>query len=162
LIAYARSHPGKLNYASAGNGSSPHLSFELLKTMTKTYITHVPYKGSAPTVADLIAGQVDVMFDNAPNVLPHVRAGKMKALAMSSKARSAFAPDIPTLDEAGVPGYDVVAWFGVLTVAGTPREIVQRLHADMVKVLGSPEVRERFARAGVEVVAGSQEQFSLF
>jgi tripartite-type tricarboxylate transporter receptor subunit TctC len=162
LIAYARANPGKLNYASTGNGTSNHLSFELFKAMTQTSVTHVPYKGSAPAVTDLIAGEVQVMFDNTPNVLPHVRAGKLKALAVSSKARTALAPEVPSVDEAGVPGYDVTVWFGVLTVAGTPGDVVQRLNAEMVRILTSTEVKERFARIGVEVVAGSPEHFSAF
>jgi tripartite-type tricarboxylate transporter receptor subunit TctC len=162
LIAYAKANPGKLNYASTGNGTSNHLSFELFKSMTGTQVTHVAYKGSAPAVTDLIAGQVQVMFDNTPNVLPHVKAGKLKALGVSSKARTPFASDIPTVDEAGVPGYDVGVWFGVLTVAGTPREIVQRLNAEMVKILSSAEIKERFGKMGVEVVAGSPDQFSQF
>jgi len=162
LIAFARAHPGKLNYASTGNGTSNHLSFELFKTMTGTQITHVAYKGSAPAVTDLIAGQVDVMFDNTPNVLPHVKAGKLKALAVSTRSRTPLAPEIPSVDESGVPGYDVSVWFGVLTVAGTPRKIVQRLNGEMVKILSSREVKERFARMGVEVVAGTPEQFSQF
>jgi len=162
LLAYARANPGKLNYASTGNGSSNHLSFELFKAMTKTSITHIPYKGSAPAVTDLLAGQVDMMFDNTPNVLPHVRAGKLKAIAVSSKTRSGLAPEVPTVDEAGVPGYDVTVWFGVLTVAGTPRDIVQRLNAEIVKILTSAEVRERFGKSGVEVVAGTPEQFGAF
>jgi tripartite-type tricarboxylate transporter receptor subunit TctC len=162
LLAYARANPAKLNYASTGNGTSNHLSFELFKAMTQTSITHVPYKGSAPAVTDLIAGQVQVMFDNTPNVLPHVRAGKLKALAVSSKTRSALAPEVPTVEEAGVPGYDVTVWFGVLTVAGTPRDVVQKLNTEMVKILVSPEIKERFGRMGVEVVAGTPEHFSGF
>jgi tripartite-type tricarboxylate transporter receptor subunit TctC len=162
MIAYAKANPGKLNYASTGNGSSNHLSFELFKSMTGTLVTHIPYKGSAPAVTDLIAGQVQVMFDNTPNVLPHVRAGRLKAIAVSSKARTSLAPEIPTVDESGVPGYDVGVWFGVLTLAGTPREIVQRLNTDMVKILASPEIRERFGNTGVEVAAGTPEQFSTF
>jgi len=162
LIAYAKSNPGGLNYATAGNGSSNHLSFELFKMLTGTHITHVPYKGSAPAVTDLMAGQVHVMFDNTPNVLPHVKARRIKALAVSSKSRTRQAPEVPTLDEAGVPGYDVSVWFGVLTVAGTPREIVQRLNTEMVKILTSAEVKERFGKLGVDVVAGSPEQFSQF
>jgi tripartite-type tricarboxylate transporter receptor subunit TctC len=162
LIAYAKLNPGGLNYATAGNGSSNHLSFELFKMLTGTHITHVPYKGSAPAVTDLMAGQVHVMFDNTPNVLPHVKAGRIKALAVSSKSRTRQAPEVPTLDEAGVPGYDVSVWFGVLTVAGTPREIVQRLNTEMVKILTSAEVKERFGKLGVDVVAGSPEQFSQF
>ena len=162
LIAYAKANPGKLNYASTGNGTSNHLSFELFKAMTQTNITHVPYKGSAPAVTDLIGGQVQVMFDNTPNVLTHVRAGKLKALGVSTKARTPLAPEVPSVDEAGVPGYDVSVWFGVLTVAGTPREIVQRLNGEMVKILASPEIRERFGKTGVQVVAGTPEHFSQF
>src|SRR5258708_11471373 len=162
LIAYAKANPGGLNYATAGNGSSNHLSFELFKMLTGTHITHVPYKGSAPAVTDLLAGQVHVMFDNTPNVLPHVKAGQLKALAVSSKSRTSQAPEVPTVDEAGVPGYDVSVWFGVLTVAGTPREIVRRLNTETVKVLTSAEVKERFGRLGVDVAAGTPEQFSQF
>jgi tripartite-type tricarboxylate transporter receptor subunit TctC len=162
LIAYAKANPGKLNYASTGNGSSNHLSFELFKTMTGVQVTHVPYKGSAPAVTDLIAGQVQVMFDNTPNVLPHVKAGKLKALAVSSKAHTPQAPEIPSVDEAGVPGYDVTVWFGVLAPAGTPRDIVQRLNREMVNILHSSEVRERFAKAGVQVAASSPEEFQRF
>ena len=162
LIAYARANPGKLNYASTGNGTSNHLSFELFKAMTGTQVTHVPYKGSAPAVTDLIAGQVQVMFDNTPNVLPHVKAGKLRALGVSSKTRSQFAPDVPSVDEAGVPGYDVAVWFGVLTVAGTPPDIVKRLNTEMVKILTSPEVKERISKSGVDVVAGTPEHFSGF
>jgi tripartite-type tricarboxylate transporter receptor subunit TctC len=162
LISYARANPGKLNYASTGNGTSNHLSFELFKAMTQTNVTHVPYKGSAPAVTDLIAGQVQVMFDNTPNVLPHVRAGKLKALAVSTKARTPHAPEVPSVDEAGVPGYDVSVWFGVLTVGGTPREIVQRLNVEMVKILTSAQVKERFSKIGVDVVAGTPEHFSTF
>jgi tripartite-type tricarboxylate transporter receptor subunit TctC len=128
--------------------------------MTGTFVTHIPYKGSAPAVTDLIAGQVDVMFDNTPNVLPQVKAGKLKALGVSSKTRTPLAPEIPTVDEAGVPGYDVGVWFGVLTAAGTPPEIVNRLNAEMVKILTSPAIKERFGKQGVEVVASSPAQFS--
>jgi tripartite-type tricarboxylate transporter receptor subunit TctC len=162
LIAYARANPGRLNYASTGNGSSNHLSFELFKSMTKTFVTHIPYKGSAPAVTDLIGNEVQVMFDNTPNVLPHVRSGRLKAIAVSSKTRSALAPEIPTVDEAGVPGYDVAVWFGVLTVAGTPPDIVQRLNTEVTKILKSEDVKDRFAKAGVEVVAGTPAQFSGF
>ena len=162
LIALAKAKPGGLNYASTGNGTSNHLSFELFKSMTQTQVTHVPYKGSAPAVTDLIAGQVQVMFDNTPNVLPHVKAGKLKALAVSSKKRSSLAPDVPTVDESGVPGYDVTVWFGILAPAGTPKEIVARLNTEMVKIMRSPEVTDRFNKAGVDVVASSSEYFSDF
>ena len=162
LIAAAKAKPGGLNYASTGNGTSNHLSFELFKSMTGTSITHVPYKGSAPAVTDLIAGQVQVMFDNTPNVLPHVKAGKLKAIAVSSKKRSSLAPEVPTVDESGVPGYDVTVWFGILAPAGTPKEIIARLNAEMVKIMRTPEVTARFSNAGVDVVASSPEHFSEF
>jgi tripartite-type tricarboxylate transporter receptor subunit TctC len=162
LIAAAKAKPGGFNYASTGNGSSNHLSFELFKSMTGTDITHVPYKGSAPAVTDMLGGQIQLMFDNTPNVLPHVKAGKLKALAVSSKKRSSLVPEVPTVDEAGVPGYDVTVWFGILAPAGVPKEIVQRLNTEMVKIMRSPEVTDRFNKAGVDVVASSSEEFSVF
>src|SRR5258706_1435207 len=162
LIAYAIANPGKLNYATAGNGSSNHLCFELFKTMTGTQVTHVPYKGSAPAVTDLISGQVQVMFDNTPNVLPHVKGGKLKALAVSTKARAGMAPEVATIDESCGPGFDVGVWFGILTVAGTPPEIVRRLNFEITKILNSSEVKDRFSKIGVEVAAGTPEQFQRF
>jgi tripartite-type tricarboxylate transporter receptor subunit TctC len=149
LIAYAKANPGKLNYATAGNGSSNHLCFELFKTMTGTQVTHVPYKGSAPAVTDLIAGNVQVMFDNTPNVLPHVRGGRIKALAVSTKARAGQTPEVATVDESGVPGFDVGVWFSVLTVAGTSPEVVKRQCRNH-KNIELSEVKGRFAKMGVE------------
>lgn len=160
LIVFAKANPGRLNYASTGNGTSNHLSFELFKAMTKTFIVHIPYKGSAPAVTDLIAGQLQVMFDNTPNVLPHVRAGKPKALAVSSRSRSKPAPEVPTVDEAGVPGYDVTVWFGILAPAGTAKPIIDRLHAEMVKVIRAPEIADCFLKSGVDPVASTPEAFS--
>ena len=162
LIEYARKNPGKVNYGSSGNGTSVHLAMELFKSMTKTYMLHIPYKGSAPVVADLIAGQVDVMFDNMPNVIGHVRAGKMKALAVTTAQRSPQAPEIPTVAEAGVPGYEQTAWFGVLAPAGTPRDIIGRLNGEIIKLLNSAEVKERFGKQGVEVRTSTPEQFATF
>jgi tripartite-type tricarboxylate transporter receptor subunit TctC len=162
LIEYARRNPGKINYGSSGNGTSVHLAMELFKSMTKTYMLHIPYKGSAPVVTDLIAGQVDVMFDNMPNVIGHVRAGKMKPLAVTTAQRSPQAPEIPTVAEAGVPGYEQTAWFGVLAPAGTPREIIGRLNGEIIRVLNSPDVKERFGKQGVEVRTSTPEQFSTF
>ena len=159
LIAYARKNPGRVNYGSAGNGTSPHLSMELLKSMTKVFMTHIPYKGSAPVVADLIGGQVDVMFDNVPNVVQHVKAGRMKALAVSGAMRSPLAPDVPTVAESGIPGYDVSVWFGVLAPAGTPRNIVQRLNAEIIRIIATPEITDRFVKQGVEPRTGTPEQF---
>ena len=163
FIAFAKANPGKLNYASQGSGTTSHLTAELFKSMAGGLnITHVPYKGTAPALADLLGGQVEMMCDNLGVSLPHVRAGKLKALAVSTRTRSPLAPEVPTVHEAGVPGYDVSVWFGVLTVAGTPREVVQRLNTEMVKVLTSPEIKERFAKQGVEVVAGTPEHFAGF
>ena len=162
LIAAAKAKPGGLNYASTGNGTSNHLSFELFKSMTGTSITHVPYKGSAPAVTDLIGGQVQLMFDNTPNVLPQVKAGKLKAIAVSSTKRSSLAPEVPTVDESGVPGYEVNVWFGILAPAGTPREIIARLNTEMVRIMRTPEIADRFAKAGVDVVASSPEYFGDF
>jgi len=162
LIAYAKAKPGRINYGSSGNGTSVHLSMEVFKAMTKTFMVHIPYKGSAPVVTDLLAGQVDVMFDNVPNVIQHVRAGKMKALGVSTVKRSALAPEVPSIDEAGVPGYDLSVWFGVLAPAGTPRDIIQRLNVEIVKILQSPDVKERFLKQGVDVQTGTPEQFDAF
>jgi tripartite-type tricarboxylate transporter receptor subunit TctC len=162
LIEHARRNPGKINYGTSGNGTSVHLAMELFKSMTKTYMLHIPYKGSAPVVADLIAGQVDVMFDNMPNVIGHVRAGKLKALAVSTAQRSPLAPEIPTVAEAGVPGYEQQVWFGVLAPAGVPRDIITRLNTEIARVLNSAEVRERFGKQGVEVRTTTPEQFGEF
>ena len=162
LIEYARRNPGRINYGSSGNGTSVHLSMELFKSMTKTFMLHIPYKGSAPVVTDLLAGQIDVMFDNVPNVIGHVRAGKMKAIAVSTAQRSALAPEVPTVAEAGVPGYELSVWFGVLAPAGTPRDIVARLNAEIVKVLNSPDIKDRFAKQGVEIRTSTPDQFGDF
>ena len=162
LIEHARKNPGRINYGSSGNGTSVHLAMELFKSMSKTYMLHIPYKGSAPVVTDLIGGQVDVMFDNMPNVIGHVRAGKMKPLAVTTAQRSSQAPEIPTVAEAGLPGYEQTAWFGVLAPAGTPRDIIGRLNGEIIKVLNSVDVKERFAKQGVEVRTSTPEQFSTF
>ena len=159
LIALAKSQPGKLSYASTGNGSSNHISMELFKSMAGVDITHIPYKGSAPAVTDLLGGQVMLMFDNVPNVLPQVKAGRLRALAVSGSKRTSLAPEIPTVAEAGVTGYDLMVWFGLVAPAGTPREIVQKLNAEVVRILAMPDVRERFLAQGVEPVGGTPEQF---
>ena len=159
LIRLAKEKPGRINYGSSGAGTSVHLCMELFKTMTGTQMTHIPYKGSAPVVADLIGGQVDVMFDNLPYVIQHVKGGRMKALAVSSAKRSPAAPDVPTVAESGVPGFDVTVWFGLLAPAGVPREIIQRLNAECVRIIGTHEVTERFRNQGVEPRTGTPEQF---
>jgi len=160
LIALAKSKPGKLNYATAGNGSSNHLSMEMFKSMAGVDIVHVPYKGSAPAVTDLIGGQVDLMFDNVPNVLQHIKAGKLCGLAVSSKTRSPFAPDLPTVAEAGVPGFDVSVWFGVVAPSGTPKAVVSRLNAEINRILKLPGVVELFHKQGVEPLGGTPEEFA--
>ena len=159
LLAQARSKPGSLSYASTGIGSSNHLSMEKFKQMAGVDIIHVPYKGSAPAVTDLIGGQVQVMFDNISNVLPHVKSGKLKALAVTTPARSPLTPELPTVSEAGVSGYEVGVWFGVAAPGGTPKPIVDKLNAEIVKILHMPDVKERFAAQGVDVVGSTVEQF---
>src|SRR5258706_1187098 len=150
LVAFARSKPGKLNYASAGNGSSNHLSMELFKNLTGVDAVHIPYKGSAPAVTDLIGGQVDLMFDNVPNVIQQVKATKLRVLAVSSKQRSAFLPDVPTVSESGVPGFDVSVWFGVVAPAGTSAPVVAKLNAEINRILGLPDVAQLFRAQGVD------------
>ena len=152
LIALARAEPGKLSYASSGSGTSIHLSAELFKTLTKTNMVHIPYKGSAPAMIDMVGGQVQVMFDNMPSALPHVKAGKLRALAVTSGQRSPSAPDVPTIIESGVAGFDVVSWFGLVAPKGTPKDIIARVNAEAVKALASAEIKERFLELGA--VAG--------
>ena len=159
LLALAKSKPDALSYASTGNGSSNHISMELFKSLAGVKITHIPYKGSAPAVTDLLGGQVMLMFDNAPNVLPQVKAGKLRALATSGAQRTSLAPELPTVAEAGVPGYELMVWFGLVAPAGTPREIVQKLNAEVTRILAMPDVRERFQAQGVEPVGSTPEQF---
>ena len=159
LIKLAREKPGRVNYGSSGGGTSVHLCMELFKTMTKIFMTHIPYRGSAPVVADLIAGQVDVMFDNLPNVIQHVKSGRMKALAVSGPKRSPLAPEVPTVAEAGVPGFEVTVWFGLLAPTGVPRDIIQRLNAESTRIINSPEVTDRFLKLGVSPNTGTPEQF---
>ena len=162
LIALAKSKPGKLNYASAGSGSSNHLSMELFKALTGTNMVHIPYKGSAPAVTDLIGGQVDLMFDNVPNVLQQVKAGKLHALAVSSKQRSPFVKELPSVAEAGVPEFDVSVWFGVMAPAGTPRPVIAKLNAQINGILKFAEIRQAFHSQGVEPSGGTPEEFSAF
>ncbi len=160
LIAYAKANPGKLNFASSGNGTSIHLSGELFKVMAGVQMTHVPYKGSAPAVADLISGQVQLMFDNLPPSLPQIKAGKLRALAVTSATRAPALPDVPTIAEAGLPGFEASSWFGVLAPAGTPPAIVARLNAEIAKWLASPEAREKLSKQGANAAGGSPEDFA--
>jgi len=159
LIALARAKPDGLSYASTGNGSSNHISMELFKSLAGVKLVHIPYKGSAPAVTDLLGGQIQVMFDNAPNVMPQVKAGRLRALAQSGLTRSSIAPDLPTLVEAGVPGYEVTVWFGLVAPAGTPREVIVKLNTEVLKILAMPDVRERFLAQGVEPMGSTPGEF---
>jgi tripartite-type tricarboxylate transporter receptor subunit TctC len=162
LLAMAKASPGKLNYASTGNGSSNHLAFELFKTMSGTSITHIPYKGSAPAVTDLVSERVDVMFNLIPNVMEQVKAGRLKVLAISGEQRSTLSPEIPTVAESGLPGFGFSVWIGVLAPAGTPKPIVERLNTEIVKIVTSPDVKARFAKQGVEVAPTTPDKFNEF
>lgn len=155
LADRARENPGKLNYASAGNGSPPHLSGELFKSMAKVNIVHVPYKGLAPAITDLLGGQVQLAFGATSAILPHVRSGKLRALGVTSLKRSAAAPELPTLDEQGFKGFEVVSWVGLVAPAGTPEAVVNKINTDVTSILASPEVKARIAGLGIELVAGS-------
>jgi tripartite-type tricarboxylate transporter receptor subunit TctC len=159
LLAAAKATPGKIPYASTGNGTSNHLSMELFKVMSGTDLIHIPYKGSAPAVTDLIGGQVQAMFDNVPNVIQHVKAGRLRALAITTPKRVASMPEIPTVDEAGVPGYQVSVWFGVVAPAATPKDVVARLNAEINRVIALPEVKERFGQSGIDIVGGTSDVF---
>jgi tripartite-type tricarboxylate transporter receptor subunit TctC len=150
LIALARSRPGKLTMGSAGNGTTGHLGGELFKSMTGTFITHVPYRGSPQAIQDLIGGQVDLMFDNLSSILPHIKSGRVRVLAVSGLQRSPALPDVPTIAEAGVTGYETTAWGGIVGPAGTPREIIGRLNSEINKVLSIPAVAERYAQLAFE------------
>ena len=160
LLDYARKNPGKLNYGSTGSGSSNHLSMELLMRMTDTRMTHIPYKGSAPATMAMLGGEIDALFDNIPNVLPQLKAGKMRAIAVTGLQRSVLFPSVPTVAEAGVPGYEVNVWFGMQLPAGTPKALVDRMNADITRILKDPEVVKRFRDQGVEVIADSPAAFS--
>ena len=159
ILAAAKASPGKIAYASTGNGTSNHLSMELFKVMAGVDLTHIPYKGSAPAVTDLIGGQVQALFDNVPNVIQHVKAGRLRALAITTPKRSASMPDIPTVDEAGVTGYQVAVWFGVVAPAATPKDVVARLNAEINRVISLPDVKERFSQSGIEIVGGAPDVF---
>ncbi|MPZ46326.1 MAG: tripartite tricarboxylate transporter substrate binding protein [Betaproteobacteria bacterium] len=162
LLALAKSQPGQLNYASAGNGSPFHLAGELFNLLGEVKINHVPYKGGGPAVVDVIGGQVHLTFANLVAVLPQVQAGKLRALGLTSAKRSVAAPDLPTIAEGGLPGYDFTSWFGMWSPAGTPKEIVQRLNDQIVKILRSREVKERFTRDGADVIGNSPQEFAAY
>jgi tripartite-type tricarboxylate transporter receptor subunit TctC len=160
LIAYGKANPGKLNFASSGNGTSIHLSGELFKTMAGVQMAHIPYKGSAPALQDLVGGQVQLMFDNLPSSLALIKAGKLKALAVTSKERAAALPDVPTLAESGLPGFEASSWFGLLAPAGTPQPVIAKLNAEVAKWLASPEAKEKLLAQGAIAAGGTPEDFA--
>jgi tripartite-type tricarboxylate transporter receptor subunit TctC len=162
LIALARGKAGQLNYASPGKGTSLHLAAELFRTLAKIEIVHIAYKGGAPAVADLMGGHVDLMFDVLPSSLPYVKAGRLKALGITSTQRSPLLPDVPTIAEDGLPGYQAITWNGILAPAGTPVAIVGRLNGAIAQTLRAPDIRERFAGIGTDPVSNTPEQFAAF
>ena len=138
-------------YASGGNGTSQHLTAELMKSMSNTYMLHIPYRGAGPAMTDLLGGQVDLMFDNLPTALPHIKAGKLRGLAVTTAARSPLAPELPTMAESGLPGFELSTWFAFFAPAGTPRAIVDKISGDMRRVLAQPDMQQRLAAIGVDI-----------
>ena len=159
LTALAKPNPGKLNFGSSGNGGAPHLAGELYKSMTGIDIVHVPYKGLAPAITDVLGGQLQILFADVGLIAPHLKAGKIKALAVTGKERSSVLPELPTMIEAGVPGYQAGTWYGILAPAGTPSAIVARLNAELLKIIAMPEIKTQFAVQGIEPVGGRPDQF---
>jgi len=162
LVAYLKKNPGRLNYASPGYGTSPQMSMELFKGMTGTFIVHIPFRGSGPAQAAMLANETQLMFDNLPPQLPHIKSGKVRALAVTSKTRSKAMPDLPTLDESGLKGYEVTAWFGLAAPAKTPREIVNRLNQAQNRATQSAEVRDRMVDRGADLFQTTPEQFTAY
>jgi tripartite-type tricarboxylate transporter receptor subunit TctC len=162
LIAFAKAHPGKVAFASMGSGTTGHLSGELFRQMTSADLLHVPYKGSAPALQDLLGGQVQLMFDNMPTAIKLAQSGKVKGLALTSLQPHPLAPGVPTLDQAGLKGFDVTAWFGFAAPAGTPKPVIDKLNAEMVKALRDPVVAQNLTKLGVTIIADSPEHFAAY
>ncbi len=162
LIALARAKPGALNYASTGNGTLPHLAAEFFKAQAKINMVHVAYKGSAPATTDLLSGQVEVFFGNVLSVIEQVRGGRLRALAVTSLQRQAVAPDVPTMVESGFPGFEAGTWFGLLAPAGTPRDIIARLHTEVAKTVRLPDVQKQLAGQGATTIGNTPEQFAAY
>jgi tripartite-type tricarboxylate transporter receptor subunit TctC len=160
LVAQAQAHPGRLSYSSGGNGSAAHIAFEYLKLRTKIFMSHIPYRGTAPSVTDLISGQVDATFTGGPAVMPHVKSGRLRALAVSSSRRMAAFPDVPTVAESGYPGFEADQWYGVVAPAGTAPELVTRLNLAINKILALPEVAQQLAGEGAEPVQTTPQAFA--
>jgi len=162
LIAYAKAHPGKLSFGSGSTGSAGHLAGELLKVDAGLDMVHIPYKGAAPATQALLAGDTQLMFDNLANAMVQVKAGKLRALAVTTSQRSKLAPDLPTMAEAGVPGFDISTWFGLMAPAGTPPEVIARWNADVTRILNTPEMRERLIAQGAEAAPDTPAEFTRF
>ncbi len=160
LLKLAKSDPGRLTFASSGSGSSTHLSGELFKSMAGVDILHIPYKGSSQALVDVIGGQVTMLFDNAPSSMPFIEQGKLRAIAVTGTRRLANLPDVPTIDEAGVRGYESLSWSGIVAPSGTPKRVIDKLNAAIEKILRDPDVKQRFASLGVEAVGGPPEAFA--
>jgi tripartite-type tricarboxylate transporter receptor subunit TctC len=162
FASYIKANPGKLNYASAGNGTAHHLTVELYKTLTRTFATHIPYRGAGPALQDLLAGQVDFMFDGLGSSMPQIRAGKLVPLAVTSDKRSFALPDVPTLAESGVRGYDARTWYAVWAPAGTPRDIVLRMQQEIARALAGQELKDAWVLLGAEAGGQSPEDMKTF
>jgi len=160
LIALARREPGRLSFASSGAGSSTHMSGELFKSLTNTDILHIPYKGSGQAMPDLISGRVSMMFENMPGAVSHIKAGKLRALAVTGLQHSSAMPELPTVAEAGVPGYESLSWSGIAVAAGTPRALIEHLNRDINSILATPEMRQKLAEQGADAMGGSPEAFA--
>lgn len=162
FVVFAKAKPGEASFASGGNGTQTHLAGEMFKSMTGIEMVHVPYKGTAPAMVDLLGGRVSAMYDQIATAMPHIKAGKLVAIGVTTAKRSSIAPEIPTIAESGVPGYEATTWHGLFAPAGTPKDIIAKLNAEVVKALNSPEVIEKFKANGVDPVPSSPEQFSAF
>lgn len=162
LIALCKAQPGQLNYASGGNGTSQHLAGELLRATTGISVVHVPYKGAAPALVDLIGGQIAFMFNNTLEVLPYVKAARLRALAVAGAQRSAVLPEVPTFAQSGYPGFEATVWWGVLAPAATPRDVVAKLAAEIVKAMRAPDMKDKFAALGAETTGSTPEQYAAF
>lgn len=162
LLDHLRKNPGKMNYGSAGNGTSHHLAGELFKQMSKTFIVHIPYRGAGPALQDLIAGNVDMMFDGLGSSAQHIRSNRIRAIAVAAPKRVPAFPNLPTAAEAGLPGYEVATWYGIWAVKGTPKEIVDRMYDEVVKAINSPELRETWTNNGSEIGVMTQADFARF
>jgi tripartite-type tricarboxylate transporter receptor subunit TctC len=162
LVAYGKANPGKLDFASGSTGSASHLAGEMLRSAAGIEMTHVPYKGGGPAVQDLIAGHVGLMFENMPSILPHVQAGRLRGIATTGPKRSPAIPELPTMIESGFPGFEAGSWYGIFAPAGTPPEIITRLHAEVVKALKNPEMQKQLSAQGAEPIGNSPQEFASF